>query len=229
MQIRLRPPRRRPSAACDDGAVGIAEPNSTRALFDLAASGLTDLVAKVGADQWDRPALGEWTVRDLLGHTSLSFTHLEASLRAPAPGPPDLADEAAYFAASRSTLAEPAAATRRGRKAGAALGDDPALAFIPLASRACDLVRQASDDAVLATNFGSMRLLDYLATRVWELTVHALDLVRATGLDRPAALARPVRFSLVLMVGLVADLPIAGDLLLLLTGRENLPPGLLTV
>jgi uncharacterized protein (TIGR03083 family) len=229
MQIHLRLALRRHPAGCDDGAVGMDELNGTRALFDLAVTGLTDLVAKVGADQWDQPGLGEWTVRDLLGHTSLSFTHLEAALGAPAPGPAVLADAAAYFAAGRSTLADPAAIRRRGLKAAAALGADPAPAFVELASRACDLVRQASDDVVLATYLGSIRLLDYLPTRVWELTVHALDLARATGLERPAALAAPVRFSLVLTAELVASLPIAADLLLLITGRENLPPRLLTV
>jgi uncharacterized protein (TIGR03083 family) len=229
MQIRLRRSRRRHPAVCEDGAVEMAEQNSTRALFDLAVAGLTDLVAKVGADQWDRPGLGEWTVRDLLGHTSLTFTHLDAALRAPAPGSPDLADAAAYFAAARSTLADRAALSRRGQKATAALGADPAPAFVQLASRACDLTRQAPDDTVLATYLGSIGLLDYLTTRVWELTVHALDLARATGLERPAALAGPVRYSLVLTAELVANLPIASDLLLLITGRENLPPRLLTV
>ena len=38
--------------------------------YEQAAQFFADTVAKVGPNQWDDSALGVWSVRDLVGHTS---------------------------------------------------------------------------------------------------------------------------------------------------------------
>ena len=39
-------------------------------------------VARVPADEWDRPGLGEWSVRALVGHTSRALLTVETYLAA---------------------------------------------------------------------------------------------------------------------------------------------------
>ncbi len=129
----------------------------------------------------------------------------------------------------RGGLADAAAVTQRGRDAGAALGDDPSDAVMALATGVRQLVRESPDDAVVTTPVGAMRLVDCLPTRTFELTVHTLDLARALGIRPPAALGTAVGGSLLLAAGIAAVLPDAADILLLLTGRGDLPAGLSVV
>ena len=88
-------------------------------------------VAEVG-DRWAEPGLGEWTVRDLVGHTSRSFLTVEAYLQKPADSVA-VESTADYFRATRELAAGPDVA-QRGRDAGAALGDDPAAAVAAIAA-----------------------------------------------------------------------------------------------
>ncbi len=69
-----------------------------------------------------------------------------------------------------------------------------------------------------------MTLVDYLPTRIFELSVHGLDLARALTLVEPAGLEPGIRASLELAGQLAADSPSATTLLLALTGRGGLPP-----
>jgi hypothetical protein len=74
-----------------------------------------------------------------------------------------------------------------------------------------------------------MTLIGYLPTRTFELAVHGLDLARAVGVPAPASLNPGIAASLELAGAIGAQLPSAGDLLLLLTGRAGLPGGLSVV
>ena len=56
--------------------------DSRRAFHD-AADWYVATTALVG-DRWEAPGLGEWSVRDLVGHTSRSFLTVEAYLGRPA-------------------------------------------------------------------------------------------------------------------------------------------------
>ena len=49
--------------------------------YKLAARFFVDTVARVQPTQWDDVGLGEWNVRDLVGHTSRSLTRVEESLK----------------------------------------------------------------------------------------------------------------------------------------------------
>ena len=93
-----------------------------------------------------------------------------------------------------------------------------------LADRVLGRVDREPDDAVVATPFGAMTLVDYLPSRVFELTVHRLDIVEATGVD-DAGGAAGVTLSLVLAAGIAAEQLDAGRTLLALTGRHRLPAG----
>jgi len=113
---------------------------------------------------------------------------------------------------------------RRGVDAGRALGDDPVAAVAELAGRVLPLVDGLNGDELLTSIVGGIRLVDYLPTRVLELTVHTGDLCVALGLPvEPPALPAAVTLRL------VGDLAVAdgraGALLLAATGRGGLPAG----
>ena len=191
--------------------------------FAEAARFFVATVERVPADQWDRPGLGQWSVRDLAGHTSRALITLETYLGQPADS---VAAGSAvdYFIAARGSFGDPEPIARRGREAGAALGPNPAAAIRELAERVVPLVAGADLDRLLTTPAGGMRLRDYLATRIFELVVHTLDLAAAIGLPLEPP-AESAAISLEIAAGLALRSGQAGDLLLGLTGRRPLPPG----
>ncbi len=195
--------------------------DGSRRAFTDAAEWFVRTAALVG-DQWDRPGLGEWDVRALVGHTSRSFLTVESYLARPAASV-SVASAADYFRATSAAAADHAVATR-GREAGAALGADPAVAVAEIAARVVALVGTLPGTALVTTVAGGMRLEDYLPTRTFELAVHTADLAAALDLplDVPATCAAQA-------LDIVADLAVtgglAGPLLLAATGRPGLPLG----
>ena len=192
---------------------------ASRRAFADAAGSFAGMAASVG-DRWGEPGLGEWTVRDLVGHTSRSLLTVEEYLARPAASV-EIASAAAYYRAIRSATAGPGVA-QRGRDAGAALGADPAAAVAELVARVLPLVAASAGGELVTTIAGGMRLADYLPTRTFELAVHTADLAVALGVspDVPPTAATQA-------LGLVADLAVgdgvAGPLLLLATGRPVAP------
>jgi uncharacterized protein (TIGR03083 family) len=180
-------------------------------------------MAPAGRDLWDAPGLGEWSVRDLVGHTSRALLTVEAYLDRPANGV-ELPSAVAYYRRALDGGGDPAAVAQRGRDAGAALGADPAATVAEIADRVLRRLDAAAADALVATPFGGMRLIDYLPTRTFELTVHTCDLATAVGrpIEVPDMAARD---SLHLLSALAAERGQTAPLLLAATGRGPLPPG----
>jgi hypothetical protein len=195
--------------------------DDSRRAFTEAAQWFIRMAALVG-DRWDRPGLGEWDVRALVGHTSRSLLTVETYLARPA-ATVEVASAADYFRVTREVAAG-ADVAARGRDAGKALGDDPAVAVAEIARRVLPLVDARDGSELVTTVAGGMRLADYLPTRTFELAVHTADLATALGapLDVPATAAAQA-------LGLVTDLAVttgrAAPLLLAATGRPGLPSG----
>lgn len=187
--------------------------------FHAAADWYVATTALVG-DRWDQPGLGEWNVRDLVGHTSRSFLTVETYLEQPAE---IVAFETAgaYVKAARVIAAGPGVA-QRGRYAGAALGDDPVSAVAEIGARVRRLVDTCDGTERLTTIVGGMRLRDYLPTRTFELAVHTADLALALGepLDVPTSAAAQ---ALAIVSEIALSDGTAGSLLLQVTGRTGLP------
>ncbi|MFG2101210.1 maleylpyruvate isomerase N-terminal domain-containing protein [Micromonospora echinaurantiaca] len=194
--------------------------DSRRAYAD-AVGWFVRTAAAVG-DRWDRPGLGEWDVRALVGHTSRSLLTVEEYLARPAAAV-EVGSAADYYRAIRAVAGGPGVA-ERGRAAGAALGADPATAVAEIAVRVLAIVDARDGNALVTTIAGGMRLADYLPTRTFELAVHTADLAAALGVpvDVPATAATQALW-------VVADLAVgdgvAGPLLLAATGRAGLPAG----
>ena len=194
--------------------------DESRRAFTDAAGWFVRTAGLVG-DRWERPGLGEWDVRALVGHTSRSLLTVEMYVARPAKAV-EVASAGDYFRATREIAAGPDVAAR-GRDAGAALGADPAAAVAEIAGRVVPLVDTREGTELVTTIAGGMRLEDYLPTRTFELAVHTADLATALGLtlDVPATAAAQA-------LQVVADLAVsggrAGALLLAATGRP-LPAG----
>jgi uncharacterized protein (TIGR03083 family) len=195
--------------------------DGSRQAFSDAAEWFVRTAALVG-DRWDRPGLGEWDMRALVGHTSRSLVTVETYLARPAAAA-EMASAADYFRATRAATAGPAVAAR-GRDAGAALGAHPAAAVAEIAARVRALVDSQDGSELVTTIAGGMRLGDYLPTRTFELVVHTADLATALGVppDIPATSAAQ---ALHIITDLAVADGLAGPLLLAATGRPGLPVG----
>ncbi|WP_336659562.1 maleylpyruvate isomerase N-terminal domain-containing protein [Leucobacter sp. USHLN153] len=208
-------------------ADGAAE---ARTNFAAAAAWAVEVVDAVPASGWDAPGLGDWDLRALVGHTSRALLTVEQYLARPAHAEAARsADE--YFARSLQLPgASDTAVLQRGIEAGAALGDDPALAFAEIAGRVLGVVKDAGNP-LIETIVGGMRLAAYLPTRAFELVVHGLDVRAAViALDGHAASAPPpeppasvLGEALELAGAIAARRGVGSALLLAATGRGPLP------
>ncbi len=195
--------------------------DAARRAFADAGHWFVRTVGVVG-ERWDTPALGEWDVRALVGHTSRAFLTVETYLDRPATTA-ELGSPADYFRGARGIASGPDVAAR-GRGAGEALGDNPAEAVAVIAERVVRLVDGAAENQLITTIIGGMRLGDYLPTRTFELVVHTADLAAALDEDLdvpPTAASQALRIVSELAVGDGR----AGSLLLAATGRTGLPEG----
>lgn len=202
----------------------MSESDTTRAWFHDASTGFVTTVAEVDPREWERESLGVWTLRSLVGHTSRALSTVERAIDGAVPGTPiDLDSAAAYLHAAES--ADDDEIAERGRRSGDDLGEDPATAVRVLATRVGALVDHADDDLAVPTPFGTIRLVDYLATRAFELTVHGLDVATAGGVRVPELTAGSIRHALRLAVDRAAERDEDALVLRALTGRAPLPPG----
>lgn len=200
-----------------------------REWFAQAADGYLAALAGVHRAPLDTTALGSWTLRDLLGHASRAFSTIETYLAAEPPaGAPHLETTGDYLRAMIDTSdggdrTSASAVAERGREAGRTLGDDPVAATRAIAQRVRALVDATDDGAIVATPWGTMRLGDYLGTRAFELTVHGMDVARATGLRVPDDLDACAGEAIGLALE-TASTDERAAALLALAGRQPLPP-----
>jgi uncharacterized protein (TIGR03083 family) len=207
----------------DDGRQDAAVSFARTAFLDSAAI-VADLVEHIPPAAWDGPGLGEWDLRALVGHTSRSLVMVETYLRDSADAEDIPSAEGYYALITGAAFVDPAAIVERGRAAGAALGEDPASAFRARISDAAAALERRSDDDLVPTIAGGMRVGAYLLTRVVELVVHGGDISAATGLPvafPPAILAETAA----LAARIAVELGHGPVLLAALTGRAALPPG----
>lgn len=169
---------------------------TVRETYLCAADAFAALVDQLPTAAWDTSALGEWTLRDLVGHAATAgLTQVIAALDRPADSAAISAAEG-YYALAKSVdpsiyQAAAHAATRRARSDGTALGDHPAQAVYALVEQVTAKLGTTGDDVLLTIHelVGGMRLATWLPTRTFELAVHSLDIAAATGVraELPAA------------------------------------------
>lgn len=153
--------------------------------FDDAVSDLAELVRRVPRELLDGPGLGEWTLRELIGHTSRAITTVTAYLEHPEPEAITIHSASEYLEVVLRQHGDDEAILLRGRAAGAALGDDLAAEIEAMHVEAATAIAAAGLDRRIAIGGDAtiaMRLGEYLRTRVFELTVHGIDIADAAGI-----------------------------------------------
>ena len=187
--------------------------------FRTAADHVVALAAAVAPEKWDGPALGQWTVRSLVGHIGRALTTVVDYLSRPAieQTVPSTAD---YYLLA-ADLVDSDAVRRRGEQAGAELGEDPAALLAQMRDRALHALAH-TDDRIVTTVVGGMLLSHYLPTRTFELAVHGLDLARATGQPESVPL-EAMRATVSLATELAVRRGHGETVLLALTGRGIIP------
>jgi uncharacterized protein (TIGR03083 family) len=196
-----------------------------RAVFASAAKGFAALVRQVPGDRWHDPGLGEWTVRDLVGHTSRSLVTVSAYLKTRAQHE-DVVSATDYYVQMHAYAAGlgSVAIVERGRQAGRDLGADPAATIDALVPRVLAEIEAVDDPLIEVIGGLGIRLSSYLPTRTFELTVHGMDIARAIGVDFV-----PPEDAVVDAAALAARIGVAlghgPSVLLALTGRAGLPEG----
>lgn len=194
------------------------------ALFAAAARSFADLVHAIPADAWAGPGLGEWDLRSLVGHTSRSLTTVSSYLATTAEREDITTPQQYYARVNPAALGiEPADVAERGRRAGRDLGEDPARAVAALVSRVLADLESVDDPLITVLGGLGIRLRTYLPTRVFELTVHGLDI--AAAVDLSFAPPPEVLEEALTLAARIAVLGGQGETALLaLTGRRPLPP-----
>ncbi|MGC4119908.1 MAG: maleylpyruvate isomerase N-terminal domain-containing protein [Myxococcales bacterium] len=202
------------------------DPVAVRAAYEASVGAFLDLCRSLAPADWEKPALEGWNVRLLVGHTSRSLTTVRDYLAAGAKEPVELQHAFDYLPAVLEQFAgaDSAALAARARAAAEGMGPEPLPWLRQLAQEVLAQVRATPDGAPLTTLVGSMRLVDYLPTRVFELVVHSADLALATGQRyRPAPQACLIAWTVAAAAAAAAPEPMPA--LLALTGRGPLPEG----
>ena len=201
------------------------------AIEHYRAASTAFLEACRGVTDWEAPGLGVWTVRSLAGHTNRSHTNVTRYVAAgPEPGAVRVDGPVGYFAAFWApqpgrNVSDDEEVAERGRNAGEALGEEPLSVIERDRAEVLAVLESTALDVELRTPAGTMTLAGYLATRIFELAVHTVDVARATGQTMPAALdpvvPRVVRLAADLAVARGAGVVVAEAL----TGRGPLSDG----
>lgn len=174
------------------------------------------------ADVWTTSSgLGDWTVRELYAHVGRGvWTLADLLTQSPSADGPTLPDAAGYFAALRPLGAAGATQVAEAARAWAADRADEVLvdAFgSPAVTVLAELVRQPGN-AVVRSIAGTIRVADFVVTRVVEATVHLLDLA-----DVAPHVSGPPLGALRRTVDVLADLSPAADFVRAATGRPGGP------
>ncbi len=197
--------------------------NDVRPLLLESSARLRTVLTAIRPEQLDLAGLGEWSLRDLVGHTLRALVttrqyYGDGDTGAAA----SMVDPAEYF--RTATLSDPAVRAviaERGRAAGVDVGDDPVGAFDRAFAASLPVLEEGDLGAVVAVAGGTMVFAEYLRTRLFELVVHTDDLCRALGVANP--LSHDALRAVVAVSVEVASTEQLVELLRATAGRESLP------
>ena len=181
------------------------------------------IVDSIEIDAFDAPALGEWCVRDLVGHTYRSFTTVLSYSAVPS-DKVDFERPVDYFLRLLSSDVNHGHIAERGRAAGLEIIEDPKMMVRGFAMYVKNKLEELSDDHIMGTLTGGMRLIDYLPTRTFELIIHTMDLTKALG-GESSPPRRGMETTLQMIGQLALNRGYAQDLILSSTGRDGLARG----
>ena len=151
------------------------------AAFTDECAAVDQMLAGVPDDAWERPALGEWNLAALTAHLVRAATRITEYLPLPVEGEPEV-DRVGYW--RYDTEGQASAIAKRAIDEAAAVDARELPGRFAAGWRAtAAAVNDHGPDQVLHTIMGPMRLDEYLATRVVEITIHHIDV--RVALDLP--------------------------------------------
>lgn len=196
-----------------------------RRAFRSAAVSFADLISRLPAGAWDKPGLGEWTLRELAGHaTSSGLRQVPLVLARPADEITRASSED-YWLLAKVAPADVVAAAHRASSEDARTTAETLDAEMAgtLVGEATQALGRVQDDDLVETAAGGMRVRDWIPTRTFELVVHGLDLARAAAIE--FHLTPEVYADVAAQAARTAAVGGGGPAVLLaLTGRTPLPP-----
>lgn len=205
----------------------MVETNSVRLrrAFTEATQFVIGLADLVDDSQWSSPALGDWTVRELLVHASRAGSTISAYADEPAQR--SLSSAAGYYLAVLGVDGMHEGVAERARAQAEEL-DEPVPDHLRRVFAEAEQTLQRTPAArVLGTLAGGITLEDYLPTRIVELVVHGIDLAGAIGVE-PEVPREPMQVTLETLAELAVCRPGAPDPVVVvraMTGRGSLPEG----
>ena len=180
------------------------------------------VVDRIGEDDWERPALGKWTLRDLAGHTYRSITTIIGYSERPAAAA--AMDSPVAWVLTALERANPEAVAEMGRSAGLEIIDNPPMFVRGFLNMVRGRLNELPDETLMASPWGGIGLIDYLQVRTMELIVHTIDLAEAAGVE-----AEPPPAGMQVALGVLAGVAVARGqgpaLAQAATGRAPLPEG----
>ncbi len=160
-------------------------------------------LGKVTSEDWRRPALGEWSLLELICHLRRGADRILIYLDEDPGGDAPVVDRVGYFRFDADAAA--AGSAQRAREEAAAW--DPTMLPSQFATQWRASVRRAEvlpPEHLIATFRGPMRLDEYVATRVLEIVVHHMD-VCATLAIPPVSTPHAARMTMALLEGLLGS------------------------
>ena len=159
-------------------------------------------LAAIEPEAWGRPALGTWTLKQLVAHLVRGATRVTAYLPDPVPDGP-LVDRVEYFRYDAD--AEAAGVAQRAIDEAAAMDEESLPGRFAVGWRATAAAAEDHGPAQTLNTFrGPMRLDEYLATRLLEIVVHHID-VRVALDQPPSSTPEAARMTMVLLEGLLGE------------------------
>ncbi len=195
------------------------------AAFTAEAEAVEATIATITDGDWDRPALGEWSVAELVAHLVRAADRIAAYADEEVEGEGPVCDRVSYFDFDHAAAA-PGVADRSRQDARRVGSDGLPAAFAEAWRSTADLLAAADPARSIQTFRGPMALEEYAATRVLELVVHHLDLCRALGrcpATTPAALSVTEGILVGLLDGDPPETLDTASFVLAATGREAHP------
>ena len=174
-----------------------------KSAFHDASSSFVALVDSIGPERLGEPGTDEWTILELIAHTTRAYLAIDEVLARPLdPASRKLADAADYYRSAMSTAGVHDGITTHARDGAARMGDDPGPYVHDVADRVHRLVVCTPARQDVQHYAGRIAFGDYLVTRITELVLHSVDLQHALGgtpsaPESAAVLVRGVLASLV--------------------------------
>ena len=170
--------------------------------FAQECAAIDATLADIAAEAWSQPALGSWTLAQLVTHLLRGASRITEYLPLPVDDRP-LVDRVGYCRYDADAAAPDVA--RRAVEEAARIEPADLPGRFAVAWRAS--VAAASDHGpaqVLPTMMGPMRLDEYTATRVLEMVIHHLDVRTAVDLP-PLATPAAARMTMGILEALLGE------------------------